>query len=252
MDKKQKIAAIIPARYAASRFPGKLMALLDSKPVIVQTYLATVATNLFDEVIVATDHEDIASEILKVGGKVFKSQRQHESGSDRIAEAAANMDMQIVVNIQGDEPFVQREPLLKLLEAFKDDHVQVATLVQPLTDLCQQNDPNFVKVVADKWLNALYFSRSLIPFVRDKNISAPIYEHVGVYGYTKSALLKMVSWPPSPLELVEKLEQLRLLENGIAIKLVNTGYVGIEIDTPEDLAKANELVKTGKLKLSYA
>ncbi|HMD00935.1 MAG TPA: 3-deoxy-manno-octulosonate cytidylyltransferase [Ferruginibacter sp.] len=233
-----KTIAMIPARYAATRFPAKLMQQLGSKTVIRHTYDNTVATNLFDEVIVVTDSDIIFNEIVSHGGKAMMSMKEHESGSDRIAEAVADLDVDIVVNVQGDEPFVQKDPLQKILDVFNDDKVQVASLMQVLKEEKFINDPNYVKVAVDKYNNALFFSRSPIPYPRDKNVSPIYYEHVGVYAFRKQALLNFTSWEVTPLEAAEKIECLRYLENGVTLKMVVTEYMGIEIDTPEDLERA--------------
>jgi 3-deoxy-manno-octulosonate cytidylyltransferase (CMP-KDO synthetase) len=237
--------AMIPARYAASRFPAKLMQLLGDKTVIRHTYDNTVATGLFDKVMVVTDSNIIYNEIISHGGKATMSIQQHESGSDRIAETVAGMDVDIVVNVQGDEPFVQKEPLQKLLAVFEGDaaqNVQVASLMQVLKDPKFISDPNYVKVVVDKNMNALLFSRSIIPYHRNQQIIPVYYEHIGVYAFRKQALVNFTNWPITPLEAVEKIECLRYLENGIPIKMVITQYMGIEIDTPEDLVRAAKLL----------
>ncbi len=235
---------MIPARYAATRFPAKLMQVLGDKTVIRNTYDNTLATKLFDEVVVVTDSEIIFNEIAGNGGKAIMSIKEHESGSDRIAEAAANMDVDIVVNVQGDEPFVQKEPLEKLLATFDDDKVQVASLMQVLHEQKFIDDPNYVKVVVDRNNNALFFSRSPIPYQRDKTISPVYYEHIGVYAFRKQALLNFTNWPITPLEAMEKIECLRYLENGVPLKMIVTEYMGIEIDTPEDLERAASLLKS--------
>lgn len=237
-----KKIAMIPARYAATRFPAKLMQLLKDKSVIRHTYDNTVATGLFDEVVVVTDSDIIFNEIISHGGKATMSVKQHESGSDRIAEAIADMDVDIVVNVQGDEPFVQKEPLQKLLATFADEAVQVASLMQIMYDEKFINDPNYVKVAVDKNMNALFFSRSPIPYLRDKNVSPVYYEHIGVYAFRKQALLNFTNWPMTPLEAAEKVECLRYLENGVTLKMVVTQYMGVEIDTPEDLERAATLL----------
>ncbi len=237
-----KKIAMIPARYAATRFPAKLMQILGDKTVILHTYNNTVATGLFDSVVVVTDSEIIYNEIVNNGGKAMMSIKEHESGSDRIAEAIAGMGVDIVVNVQGDEPFVQREPLEKLLAIFTDEQVQVASLMQVLHEQQFIADPNYVKVVVDKNFNALMFSRSPIPYHRDKNITPVYYEHIGVYAFRKQALLSFTSWPITPLEAAEKIECLRYLENGMSLKMVVTQYMGIEIDTPEDLVRAVSLL----------
>ena len=234
---------MIPARYAATRFPAKLMQLLGDKTVILHTYNNTLATNLFDEVMVVTDSEIIYNEIVNNGGKAVMSIKEHESGSDRIAEAIADINVDIVVNVQGDEPFVQKEPLEKLLAVFTDENVQVASLMQVLHVKEFIDDPNYVKVVVDKNNNALFFSRSPIPYRRDKNITPVYYEHIGVYAFRKQALLNFTAWAITPLEAAEKIECLRYLENGVPIKMVATEYMGVEIDTPEDLERAASLLK---------
>ena len=239
----RKIGAFIPARYAATRFPAKLMQMLGDKTVIRHTYDNTVATGLFDEVYVVTDSEIIFNEIVHNGGKAIMSKRSHESGSDRIAEAIENLDIDIVVNVQGDEPFVKKEPLQKVIDVFSDATVQVASLMQVLTNPQLIEDPNYVKVAVDFHKNALFFSRSVIPYPRDKEAAAKYYEHIGVYAFKKQALLNFTNWPMSPLEAAEKIECLRYLENGVAIKMVVTEYMGVEIDTPEDLIKAAALLK---------
>ncbi len=238
-----KIIAMVPARYAASRFPGKLMQPLGNKTVIRHTYDNTVATGLFDEVVVVTDNDIIYSEITQHGGRAVMSIKQHESGSDRIAEAIADIATDIVVNVQGDEPFVQKAPLQKLLDVFKNSApVQVASLMQVLKEEKFINDPNYVKVAVDKNMDALMFSRSVIPYHRDKSVAAVYYEHIGVYAFRKQALMNFTHWPITPLEALEKIECLRYLENGIKIKMVITQYMGVEIDTPEDLERAAKLL----------
>lgn len=237
-----KKVAMIPARYAATRFPAKLMQMLGNKTVIRHTYDNTIATGLFDEVIVVTDSDIIFNEITTNGGKAIMSQRSHESGSDRIAEAAVDLNVDIIVNVQGDEPFVKREPLEKLLEVFIDNTVQVASLMQVLKDEKSIADPNYVKVAVDKYMNSLMFSRSVIPYHRDKNVTPIYYEHIGVYAFRKQALMNFTNWEITLLEAAEKVECLRYLENGISLKMVVTDYMGVEIDTPEDLEKAARLL----------
>lgn len=240
-----KTIAMIPARYAATRFPAKLMQVLGNKTVIRHTYDNTLGTGLFDEVYVVTDSDIIYQEITRHGGKAKMSIREHESGSDRIAEAVADMEVDIVVNVQGDEPFVQREPLEKLLAVFRGEEgrsVQVGSLVQVLKEQKLIDDPNYVKVALDKKNNALFFSRSVIPYPREASAGPVYYEHIGVYAFRKEALLQFTAWPVSPLEAVEKIECLRYLENGVPMKMVVTTYMGVEIDTPEDLARAAKML----------
>jgi len=242
-----KIAAFIPARYAATRFPAKLMQTLGNKTVIRHTYDNTVATGLFDDVIVVTDSDIIYQEITTHGGKAMMSKQPHESGSDRIAEAVADLEVDIIVNVQGDEPFVKKEPLEKLLDVFKadaDGKVQVASLMQELKDEKSIADPNYVKVAVDLQMNALMFSRSVIPYPRDTAASITYYEHIGVYAFRKQALMNFTQWEMTPLEKAEKIECLRYLEHGVPLKMVITNYMGVEIDTPEDLEKANKYLES--------
>ncbi len=236
--------AVIPARYAATRFPAKLMQLLGDKTVIRHTYDNTVATGLFNQVLVATDSEIIFQEIVSHGGNAVMSMREHESGSDRIAEAIAGLQVDVVVNVQGDEPFIQKKPLADLLAAFSDDSVQVASLMQKIDSADQIDNPNMVKVVTDLKGFSLLFSRSPIPFHRNTDAAAVYFRHIGVYAFRKASLLAFTQWPMGILENIEKLEQLRYLENGIPIKMIETSFTGIGIDTPEDLEKAKALLPT--------
>ncbi|NLP56973.1 3-deoxy-manno-octulosonate cytidylyltransferase [Lutibacter sp. B1] len=239
------VVAMIPARYEATRFPGKLMKDLAGKSVIVRTYEATKKSNLFDEVYVVTDSDIIYNEITSNGGKAIKSIKDHESGSDRIAEAIENLDVDIVVNVQGDEPFTQKEPLKKLLEVFQNDihnHVDIASLMIKMDDDEEINNPNNVKVVTDEQNFAMYFSRSPIPYPREKS-KAIYYKHIGIYAFRKQALLKFTKLPVNRLEAAEKLENLRFLAHGLRVKMVKTNQIAIGIDTPEDLKKANTIFK---------
>src|SRR5690606_12565783 len=239
-----KITAVIPARYASTRFPAKLVQDLGGKPVVVQTYLATVATQLFDEVLVATDHDIIYDLLKQHKVNVVMSSIHHETGSDRIAEVIAEVDCDVVVNVQGDEPFVSRENLESLINIFKNDEqnkVDLASLMFEIKDVDAVQNPNNVKVVVDQNMRALYFSRSPIPFARDGKSYVPYYQHIGVYAYRKQALLDFTKWKMKGLEATEKLEQLRYLEYGKTIQMVETQHVGIGIDTKEDLDKARAL-----------
>ena len=234
---------MIPARYAATRFPFKLMQPLGNKTVIRHTYDNTKATGLFDEVIVVTDSDFIYREITSHGGNAMMSQKQHESGSDRIAEAAETIDTDIILNVQGDEPFVNKETLHKLLGAFDDEKVQVASVMKIFTDKTLVSNPNYVKVTVDKNMHSLLFSRSVIPYHRDETLQPTYYEHIGVYAFRKNALLQFTRWEMTPLEALEKIECLRYLENGIPLKMVLTNDVGVKIDVPEDLAKAEHFLQ---------
>lgn len=237
-----KIIAMIPARYDATRFPGKLMKMLGDKTVIRRAYENTLQTGLFDEVSVVTDSDIIFEEISKIGGLVRRSIQTHESGSDRIAEAVRDMDVDIILNVQGDMPFVKKAPLATLLDVFKDPLVQVGSLMQEVHEEAAIKNPNVVKVVVDKNQNSLLFSRSPIPYPRSTDINITWYEHVGVYAYRKTALMDFTTWPMTPLEAAEKIECLRYLEHGIPLRMVVTEYMGVNIDTPEDMEKALQLI----------
>ncbi len=240
---------MIPARYGASRFPGKLMQDLAGKPVIVRTYDATKATNLFDEVYVVTDSDVIFKEIEMNGGKAIMSLKEHECGSDRIAEAVENMDVDIVVNVQGDEPFTSREGLEKVLAVFNEpdaEKIDLASLMTEIHDWKEISDPNCVKVIVDKDNFALYFSRSPIPFPRDKNVAVQYYKHKGIYAFRKQAIMDFYRLPMRSLEAVEKIECIRYLEYGKNIKMAISNTISVEIDTPEDLVKANKILNENK------
>ncbi len=237
---------MIPARYGASRFPGKLMQDLGGKSVILRTYQATVETELFDDVFVVTDDEIIFKEIESNGGKAIMSQKEHECGSDRIAEAVAPMDVDIVVNVQGDEPFTSRKALEQVLSVFNGpdaDKIDLASLMTEIHDWKEISDPNCVKVIVDKENFALYFSRSPIPYPRDKNASVQYYKHKGIYAFRKASLMDFYRLPMRSLEAAEKIECIRYLEYGKNIKMAISNTQGIEIDTPEDLVRANKVLK---------
>ncbi len=245
LNNTMKIIAVIPARYASTRFPAKLMQDLGGKTVILRTYEAAISTRLFDDVFVVTDSDLIYNEIVSKGGKAIMSVKEHESGSDRIAEAIANLDVDIVVNVQGDEPFIDAEPLKKVIEVFGNDadrKVDLASLMRQITDEEDINNPNNVKVVTDQNNFALYFSRAVIPFPREKNVGVRYMQHIGIYAFRKQALLDFYSLPMKSLEASEKLEQLRYLEFGKRIKMVETTHIGIGIDTIEDLEKARKML----------
>jgi 3-deoxy-manno-octulosonate cytidylyltransferase (CMP-KDO synthetase) len=233
--------AMIPARYAATRFPFKLMQPLGNKTVIRQTYDNTLATGLFDKVIVVTDSDIIYQEITRHGGVAMMSAGNHESGSDRIAEAVMYMEADVILNVQGDEPFMKKEALHDLLNVFEGHagkEVKVASLMKIFTDRKKVADPNCVKVVVDKNMNSLMFSRSPIPYNRDASDAIVYHEHIGVYAFIKQALLQFTKWPMTPLETAEKIECLRYLENGIPLRMVLTDTDTVKIDVPEDLARA--------------
>lgn len=236
-----KIISMIPARYAASRFPGKLMKDLAGKPVILRTYEAAVKTGLFDAVYVVTDSELIFETITGAGGNAIMSMAEHACGSDRIAEAVSGMDVEIIVNVQGDEPFTDRESLDGVLSVFRNDperEIDLASLMTRISDWEEIRDPNTVKVIVDNRNFALYFSRSTIPFPRAEGAPPVYYKHKGIYAFRKRALMDFQRLPMLPLEAAEKIEAIRYLEYGKKIKMVETRTTGIEIDTPEDLERA--------------
>ncbi|MGY8942583.1 MAG: 3-deoxy-manno-octulosonate cytidylyltransferase [Flavobacteriales bacterium] len=238
-----KIIAMIPARYSASRFPGKLMKDLGGKTVILRTFEAALSTHLFDEVYVVTDSEVIQKNILDAGGNVIMSKTAHECGSDRIAEAVAFLEADIVINVQGDEPFIDKTSLSQLIEVFIEDvnkEIDLASLKVEITNQEDIENPNNVKVITDINNLAIYFSRSVIPFHRDKDISVKYYKHKGVYAFRKQALLDFYKTPMTPLEASEKIEAIRYQEIGKKIKMVETAIEAIGIDTPEDLEKAKK------------
>lgn len=240
-----KIIAVIPARYASTRFPAKLMQDLGGKTVILRTYQAALQTKLFDAVFVVTDSDSIYNEICSNGGEAIKSIREHESGSDRIAEAVENLDVDIVVNVQGDEPFIDAESLKKVIEVFKNDpnkQVDLASLMRKITDVEEINNPNNVKVITDTNGFALYFSRAVLPYQREADLKVTYWQHIGIYAFRKQALLDFYKLPLGKLEASEKLEQLRYLENGKRIKMIETTHVGVGIDTIEDLEKARKML----------
>lgn len=239
-----KAVALIPARYDSTRFPGKMLADLGGKPVIRYTYDAVRNLDLFDDVYVVTDHSGIYDEITKNGGNALMSRENHETGTDRIAEAAENLAADIIFNVQGDEPFIKPEPVRMLIQAFADPGVDVATLMQKLIDEKEINNPNFVKVVKDLNDFVMYFSRSPVPYNRGGGRETAYYEHIGVYAFRKEALLKFSRLEPTPNELAEKVEPIRFLEHGMKIKVFVTKYMGIEIDTEQDLRKANQYINT--------
>ena len=229
-----KVTALIPARLSSTRFDRKLLMDLCGKSIILRTYESVVETGLFHSVYVVTEDQEIYKEIVNAGGNSILSKNKHESGSDRIAEACESIDSDAFVNIQGDEPFIDSFSLNKLvLELNNSDYV---SLMINISDINEINNPNNVKVIVDSENYAMYFSRSVIPFDREVNTSqVTYYKHIGVYGFTKQALVNFSKLPPSKLELVEKIEAIRILENGSRIKMIETDFLGVGIDTKEDL-----------------
>ena len=246
MEKKLTFVGIIPARYASTRFPGKPLAVLGGKYIIQRVYERV--KDSFDETVVATDDERIASCVESFGGKVIMTGTNHKSGTDRCWEAYTKLGQtyDVVVNIQGDEPFIQTSQLSMVKDCYKDPSTQVATLVKAFTphdSLCALQNPNTPKVVVDQYGHALYFSRSVIPYIRNEKPENWLschrfYKHIGLYAYRADVLQYITSLPQSPLELAESLEQLRWLENGVVITVSETIHETIGIDTPEDLKRA--------------
>ena len=235
-----KIIAMIPARFEASRFPGKLMKDLKGKSVIMRTYENAMNSELFEEVYVVTDSDLIFDEIVSNGGKAIMSFKEHDCGSDRIAEAVENVDCDVVVNVQGDEPFVHHEALSDLLEVFKGDsnkEIDLASIMHEINNLDDVQNPNNVKVIVDSDNFALYFSRAPIPYPREESTSK-YYKHQGIYAFRKDAIMAFSKLPMRYLEASEKIECVRFLEYNKKIKMVPTQHISVGIDTPEDLEKA--------------
>lgn len=232
--------AVIPARWQSSRFPGKPLAMLQNKPIIQHVYERVHASGVFDNVIVATDDLRINQAVTSFGGISEMTSQNHKSGTDRIAEVCSRHEYDIVVNVQGDEPMITSAPLLKLVASFHDENVMVSSLMHRINSRIE--DPNQVKVIFDKNYDALYFSRATVPFDRDNSSNFQYWGHIGVYAYRKKLLETFVSLPQSALEHTEKLEQLRLLENGYKIRMVPTEYYGIGVDSPSDLREVEKLL----------
>lgn len=246
-----KFLGIIPARYASTRFPAKPLALLGGKPVIQRVYEQVV--KLLDDAVVATDDERIEAAVKAFGGKVVMTSTSHRSGTDRCYEALTKVDgeFDVVINIQGDEPFIQPSQIRTVMDCFEDSSTQIATLVKPFTSqdgFDALENVNSPKVVVNKQMQALYFSRSIIPFFRNKDkkewlAGHTYYKHIGLYAYRTEVLKEITQLPQSSLELAESLEQLRWLENGYVIKVGESQVETIGIDTPEDLARAELFLK---------
>lgn len=241
-----KAIVLIPARIGSTRFPGKMLAKIKGKALICRTYEAALRTGLFADVIVVTDSDEIQQEVENIGGKVLRSSKEHDSGTDRIAEVAGDLDADVIVNIQGDEPFIQKEPLKILLKQFSDEKVEAASLVQETNDIVVINNPNKVKVLLKSDMNAIYFSRSAVPYKRDEIINHTYYIHIGIYAFRKESLIKFTSWQPSPLEVVEKLECNRFIDYGMPIKMAITEHASIAVDAPEDIAIAEDYLEKNK------
>lgn len=243
-----KFIAVIPARYASSRFPGKPLATLGGKMVIERVYEQV--SSVLDEVYVATDDERIYNAVVGFGGKAIMTSDKHKSGTDRIAEAVEKIESKadVVINIQGDEPFIHPDQIRTVMSFFDDNDTEIATLGKPFESMDAADNPNSPKIVVGQNGRALYFSRSVIPFVRGKEHTDwlkyyPFLKHIGLYAYRRETLMKITKLEQTPLELAESLEQLRWLEHGIAVKVGTTNCETIGIDTPEDLQRAEEFIK---------
>jgi len=237
------VVAVIPARFASTRFPGKPLADIDGRPMIEHVYRRAQASPVVSRVIVATDDLRIATTVIGFGGNVRLTRPDHQSGTDRLAEVAQSLTCDVVVNVQGDEPLLDPRAIGQVVAPFSDPAVDVATLYHRIHDPAELTNPNIVKVVLDRAGFALYFSRAPIPHARDPRGGwPPLYRHIGVYAYRRSALLVLASLDQTPLERAESLEQLRALEHGIRIKAVETSYDSIGVDTPEDLEQVRRLL----------
>jgi 3-deoxy-manno-octulosonate cytidylyltransferase (CMP-KDO synthetase) len=245
---QQRVLAVIPARYASTRFPGKVIAPLAGKPLVYHTYLRTCETALVSEVLVATDDAKVRAVLEAHKVPVVMTRPDHPSGTDRIAEVAESHSADIIVNVQGDEPLIDPHTIDEAIRALLDNpDVPMATARRAISDRTEIADPNVVKVVCDRNGRALYFSRYPIPCIRDARIGEePIgyrWQHIGLYVYRREFLIEYARWPQTPLEQLERLEQLRVLENGYPIAVVDTSYRSIGVDTPEDLERVRNMLE---------
>ncbi len=236
-----KVIGVIPARYGSSRFPGKPLAPIHGKPMIQRVYEQVSQSKALDKVVVATDHEEIMETVIGFGGNAVMTSTEHETGSDRIAEVTKKVDGDFYINIQGDEPLIRHELIDALVEAAKEDPNAVVTAKTAITNPEDIVDPNVVKVVTNNIGFARYFSRSPIPYNRAKK-ETTYYKHLGIYGYPKTVINEFVQLPSSQLEGIEVLEQLRLLDNGYSIRVVETTYDAVGVDTPEDIEKVEKIL----------
>lgn len=236
-----KVICVIPARYASTRLPGKPLSMICGKPMIQRVYEQACKAEVPEEVVVATDNELVFNAVKAFGGNVLMTSPDHPSGTDRLAEVALSYpDVDVIVNVQGDEPMIPPEVIDDLANAFDDDDLSMATLkVEMQQD--DYNNPAAVKVVTDLNGYALYFSRSQIPYPRNMPADYKVFKHVGIYAYRRDFLLKYAALTPTPLERAESLEQLRALENGYKIKVLESDFQGVGVDTPDDLARVNEI-----------
>ena len=248
-NRKMKFLGVIPSRYASTRLEGKPLKDICGHTMIEWVYKRTKLSNL-DEVVVATDDERIYKEVERFGGKAILTSKEHENGTSRIAEVCTKYeDYDVIVNVQGDEPLIEPEMINSIINSFKeDDTISMSTLKYKIDTMEEIENPNYVKVITDKKGYALYFSRSVIPYPRKLDIQN-YYKHVGIYGYKRDFVVEYAKMEPTPLELSESLEQLRALENGYRIKVMETPYKIIGVDTQEELEKVREYIKENGLKL---
>lgn len=242
-----KVLCVIPARYASTRLPGKPLADIDGKPMICRVYERASEARLPYAVLVATDNAAVLEAVERSGGKAVLTAKEHATGTDRLAEVARKYaEADVIVNVQGDEPLIDPAVIDRLAAAFEADaQLQMATLKTRMTDEAEMRNPNNVKVATDKGGRALYFSRSLLPYPR--NAGGAVYKHIGVYAYRRDFLLRYAAMEPTPLEQAESLEQLRALENGYEIKVLETDAEFVGVDTPEDLAKVNAIYRARRI-----
>jgi 3-deoxy-manno-octulosonate cytidylyltransferase (CMP-KDO synthetase) len=247
-----KILAVIPARYASSRFPGKALATLDSRTMLEHVYERATMSRYLGAIVVATDDRRIYDEARRFGARVVMTRDDHVSGTDRVAEvASAFEDVELVVNLQGDEPLIDPSAIdTAILPLLEEPAIPMGTLKKRIEDPREISDPNVVKVVTDRFENAIYFSRSTIPYPRDgapgSEVRAPHFKHIGLYVYRRDFLLRYPEMPVGPLETTERLEQLRALENGFKIRVVETDYESLGVDTPADLERVRGLFRAAR------
>ncbi len=241
-----KTLCVIPARLNSQRLPRKMLALIDGQPMIQHTYLRAKKCDDIDEIVIATDDEEIANVCREVGAKVLMTPEAIQTGSDRVALVAREFsDMDVVINLQGDEPFIRHQMLSQLLMAFKgSEKPLMATLAFELGFPDEYQNPNFVKVLLDQKGYAIYFSRAPIPFFRTEASNAPVLHHMGLYAYDRDFLLRFTQMQQTPLEKIESLEQLRALENGYKIRVIKTEYRTLEVNNAEELALARDFIKS--------
>jgi len=238
----RKILGVIPARFSSTRFPGKVLALIAGKTMLQHVYERAARSTYLTSILIATDDDRVYSAAKNFGARVRMTRSDHLSGTDRVAEAASAVDAEIIVNIQGDEPLIDPAAIdAAILPMVHEPEIVMGTLKKRIEDAREITDPNVVKVVTDRAGDAIYFSRCAIPFEREKSVNTPYFKHIGLYVYQRDFLLAYSALPVGPLEAAERLEQLRALENGLRIRVVETEYESLGVDTPEDLERVTRL-----------